>query len=95
MFYFIHNYCDGRTSEVLKVTLPNNGRLVGRYLTSQNGTGFRAFMGVPYAEPPIGELRFKVNLMLKKMLMQRILTVPFQISETYLNRVHYLVEVVV
>lgn len=65
VFYFIHNYCDGRTSEVLKVTLPNKGKLVGRYLTSQNGTGFRAFMGVPYAEPPIGELRFKVNPKLK------------------------------
>lgn len=53
--------CLGRTSEDLKVQLPDGGRLVGRYLTSDSGRGIRAFMGVPYAEPPIGELRFKVR----------------------------------
>lgn len=53
--------CHGRTSEELKVQLPDGGRLVGRYLTSDSGRGIRAFMGVPYAEPPIGELRFKVS----------------------------------
>ena len=54
--------CLGRTSEDLKVQLPDGGKLVGRYLTSDSGRGIRAFMGVPYAEPPIGELRFKVSL---------------------------------
>lgn len=53
--------CLGRTSEDLKVQLPDGGKLVGRYLTSDSGRGIRAFMGVPYAEPPIGELRFKVR----------------------------------
>lgn len=50
-----------RTSEKLKVTLPDGSRIVGRYLTSLTGRGIRAFMGVPYAEPPVGDLRFKVN----------------------------------
>jgi hypothetical protein len=50
-----------RTSENLKVQLPDGSRMVGRYLTSDSGRGIRAFMGVPYAEAPIGELRFKVR----------------------------------
>lgn len=52
--------CHARTSENLKVQLPDGSRIVGRYLTSLSGRGIRAFMGVPYAEPPIQELRFKV-----------------------------------
>lgn len=52
---------NGRTSDILKVTLPHGGTLVGRYLVSHDGHGIRAFMGVPYAEPPINELRFKVS----------------------------------
>jgi hypothetical protein len=50
-----------RTSESLKVQLPDGSKLVGRYLTSDSGKGIRAWMGVPYAEAPIGELRFKVK----------------------------------
>jgi hypothetical protein len=52
---------NGRTSENLKVQLPDGSNLVGRYLTSDSGRGIRAFLGVPYAEAPIGELRFKVS----------------------------------
>lgn len=50
-----------RTSEKLKVALPDGSRLVGRYLTTDSGKGMRAWMGVPYAEAPVGELRFKVR----------------------------------
>lgn len=53
---------ESRTSENLRVQLPDGSRLVGRYLTSLTGRGIRAFMGVPYAEPPVGDLRFKVNI---------------------------------
>ncbi|KAG5672659.1 hypothetical protein PVAND_002771 [Polypedilum vanderplanki] len=49
----------GRTSENLKVQLPDGSRIIGRYLTSDSGKGIRAFLGVPYAEPPLGDLRFK------------------------------------
>lgn len=40
--------CDARTSEKLKVQLPDGSKLVGRYLTSDSGRGIRAWMGVPY-----------------------------------------------
>ncbi|XP_034247701.1 acetylcholinesterase-like [Thrips palmi] len=35
------------------------GRLLGRTLFSTKGTAFDAFSGIPYAAPPVGELRFK------------------------------------
>uniref|UniRef100_A0A182PR39 Carboxylic ester hydrolase n=1 Tax=Anopheles epiroticus TaxID=199890 RepID=A0A182PR39_9DIPT len=49
-----------RTSNQLKITLPHGGRLIGRYLNTVSGKGILAFLGVPYAKPPVKELRFKV-----------------------------------
>jgi carboxylesterase type B len=37
------------------------GELQGTTLTSRNGRTFAAFQGIPYAEPPVGNLRFKVR----------------------------------
>lgn len=55
------NKISGRTSNELRVSLPNGSKLVGRHLRSHDGKGIRAFMGVPYAEPPVGNLRFRVS----------------------------------
>lgn len=60
---FQQNFVEGRTSKELKVVLPDGSPITGRYLTSDSGKGIRAFMGLPYAEPPVGDLRFQVNLL--------------------------------
>lgn len=36
-----------------------DGCLLGKHFTSQKGSAYEAFLGVPYARPPVGELRFK------------------------------------
>lgn len=36
------------------------GLLRGHLLTTSENTAFRAFQGIPFAEPPIGKLRFQV-----------------------------------
>ncbi|XP_059619414.1 juvenile hormone esterase-like [Phlebotomus argentipes] len=51
--------CESRISDSLKVTLPHGGGIIGRYLRSFRGRGIRAFMGIPYAEQPVGNLRFR------------------------------------
>lgn len=55
-------YTNAKTSDLLRVTLPNGfSKLIGRYMRSYDGRGIRAFLGIPYAEPPIGDLRFRVS----------------------------------
>lgn len=36
------------------------GSLKGLTLKSRNGRSYYSFRGIPYAKPPIGELRFEV-----------------------------------
>ena len=57
VFVYI-NYCHGRTYENLKVRI-DDGEILGRYMTSHSGRSIRAFMSIPFAEPPVGDLRFK------------------------------------
>ena len=37
----------------------NDGKILGRHIYSTSGRTIRAFTNVPYAAPPIGNLRFK------------------------------------
>uniref|UniRef100_A0A4D5R9U4 Carboxylic ester hydrolase n=1 Tax=Scolopendra viridis TaxID=118503 RepID=A0A4D5R9U4_SCOVI len=37
----------------------NNGAVRGEEMTGENGNVFYSFRGIPYAEPPVGNLRFK------------------------------------
>lgn len=37
----------------------NSGKLMGKYVYLTNGFKVRAFLGIPFAEPPVGEYRFK------------------------------------
>ena len=39
----------------------SQGQLRGKVATTFRGLDYYSFQGVPYANPPIGELRFKVN----------------------------------
>ncbi|XP_034475720.1 venom carboxylesterase-6 [Drosophila innubila] len=43
----------------MQVQLPHGGWLRGRHRTTVSGRHMRAFMGIPYALPPLGELRFR------------------------------------
>ncbi|KAK5647002.1 hypothetical protein RI129_005466 [Pyrocoelia pectoralis] len=39
--------------------LINQGKIKGKFWTSRQGKTFSAFLSIPYAQPPIGDLRFK------------------------------------
>jgi hypothetical protein len=43
---------------VVRIT---NGAIRGQNLKSRDGRDFYSFTAIPYAKPPIDELRFKVN----------------------------------
>ncbi|KAJ8939209.1 hypothetical protein NQ314_011197 [Rhamnusium bicolor] len=37
------------------------GKIIGEWRNSNGGIKYAAFEGIPYAKPPIGELRFEVR----------------------------------
>lgn len=37
------------------------GKIKGQILKSRNGRSYYSYTGIPYAKPPVGELRFKVG----------------------------------
>ncbi|KAK9731491.1 Carboxylesterase family [Popillia japonica] len=39
----------------------SNGWVQGTHQTSYNGRVYSSFQGIPYAQPPVGELRFERN----------------------------------
>lgn len=43
-------------------TIPTLGQVRGSEMTSEAGRSFYAFRGIPYAKPPIGDLRFRVRI---------------------------------
>lgn len=44
----------------ITVSTPS-GRLRGLFLKSTEGDDYYSFKGIPYAKPPIGDLRFQVS----------------------------------
>ena len=64
IFLLFCELCRARTSDDLRVRI-DDGRIIGRYLTSESGRTIRAFMGIPYAEPPVKDLRFRAPVKVK------------------------------
>ena len=48
-------------NQELPEVVTHQGLLKGTTQTSFRGKEFLAFLGIPYAKPPIGKLRFKVK----------------------------------
>lgn len=40
----------------------SEGKLQGSVRTTTEGFKFNSYTGIPYAKPPIGNLRFRVNI---------------------------------
>lgn len=49
---------EARFSNNLMVKLGHGGGVYGKYMTSHSGLNIGAFTGIPYAEAPVGNLRF-------------------------------------
>lgn len=41
----------------------SQGELIGQVLTNENGKEYYSYTAIPYAKPPVGNLRFKVSSM--------------------------------
>jgi len=55
------------TDNTLKLS---QGKIKGSVFKSRNGRDFQAFQGIPYAKPPIGDLRLQVFAYLDVMKFQ-------------------------
>lgn len=47
----------------------HEGKLIGIVEKGVYGNYYTAFRGIPYAKPPIGELRFKVSIFSNSVIM--------------------------
>ena len=53
-------YCIVRGNAEEIVNIPSLGEIRGSFMTSASGRQFSAFRGIPFAKPPVDQLRFKV-----------------------------------
>lgn len=60
VFIFIF-FRGGKMSEAPVVNV-EEGALQGKFITNDFGKSFYSFLGIPYAKPPLGSLRFKVRM---------------------------------
>lgn len=58
--YFIFGVNLEVDADVPKVRILQ-GKLEGKYILTRGGRNVSAFLGIPYAQPPTGNLRFAVS----------------------------------
>lgn len=54
------------------------GQVRGRKIVSALGEEYLSFYGIPYATPPVGQLRFKVSVNAKIVLGAKIKAVDYR-----------------
>ena len=67
LFVFLSVFCENqfvisKSLDPLIVAIPDLGQVRGSRMSSFNDREFIAFRGVPYGQPPVGDLRFKVYI---------------------------------
>jgi len=70
-------YC---VAQELKIT---KGVIKGKFLKSRNGRSYYSYTGIPYAKPPIGELRFKVYNLFTFIILYINMQVTVRLNETF------------
>lgn len=61
------------TSNTPTVCAKHVGCVIGKLMPGYQTDYFEAFMGIPYAMPPIGELRFSVGIDFKMRVLMKAL----------------------
>lgn len=55
---FLFTLCTSFAKDALKVDIPGQGAVIGTEVSMIRTKKIRAFLGIPYAQPPVGPLRF-------------------------------------
>jgi carboxylesterase type B len=55
-----------------RVIETSKGKVGGKKFVFEDGNSASAYLGIPYAKPPIGELRFKVGLVIIEQIIKLI-----------------------
>ncbi|CAH0557021.1 unnamed protein product [Brassicogethes aeneus] len=76
------------------IVYTQSGQIIGTYNISRYGRSFASYRGIPYAQPPIGDLRFKepVPVQPSSFPLDATKEGPFCIQKNYLFNTHPLVE---
>lgn len=59
--YFTNNGLTLVEANLPKVCYNTSTCVLGRFMRGNENCSYEAFLGIPYAKPPIGELRFSVS----------------------------------
>ncbi len=60
-FYYNSKFGARKNKAPSPIVRTKNGQLVGITSLSRDGKKFYEYNGIPYAKPPVGELRYEVN----------------------------------